>query len=145
MMNTRLLDGAVYVSTKNGTHLSSEKTPASSLTIYVLINISAPAFRWRGHHVFWSPIHPSDRSAITQVTDKPKVHPSWEVSGHFLENAWKERPTKIVCWCILTTFRTDFNFNCNFDIVERAKFGVSGHFLENAWNEWSEICHTDVS
>ena len=34
------------------------------------------------------------------------------VSGHFLENAWREWPEilrcwNFACWCILTTFRTD--------------------------------------
>ena len=38
------------------------------------------------------------RPAITQVTVRPIVHPSvWEVSRHYLENAWKNCLTGIVC------------------------------------------------
>ena len=46
------------------------------------------------------------------------------------------------CWCILTTFRTDyimvtvcrfFEFWCYFDLVKRVKFGVSRHFGHALW------------
>ena len=58
------------------------------------------------------------------------------------------------CWCILTTFRTDyiivrvcwyFKFWCYFDFVKWVKFVVTGYFLENKWREWPEILYADVA
>ena len=58
------------------------------------------------------------------------------------------------CWCILTTFRTNWimvavcrfsSFWCYFDLVKPVKFGVAGHFQEIAWKEYAEILHADVS
>ena len=56
----------------------------------------------------------------------------------------------MVCYCILTTFRSDhlmvtvWWFWCYFDLVKRIKFGVSRHFLENPWRKWREMLHADV-
>ena len=59
-----------------------------------------------------------------------------------------------VCWCIMTTYRTDYImvtvgwfsfFWRHFDLVKWVKFGVSGHFRENAWREWPEILYADVT
>ena len=70
--------------------------------------------------------------------------------GKFMEGmAWN-----FVCWCILTTFKSDnilvmvcwfSSFWYHFDLVKQVKFSVSRYFPENAWREWLEILHADVS
>ena len=52
----------------------------------------------------------------------------------------------LVCWCIVTTSRTDYilvvvclfsPFWHYFDLVKLVKFEVSGPFLENTWEVWT--------
>ena len=59
---------------------------------------------------------------------------------------------KFTCWCILTTFGTDYvlitvcwlsSFWLHSDLMRQVRFLVSGHFLENAWEECSEIWYPD--
>ena len=80
----------------------------------------------------------------------PSIHPSREVSGHFLENAWRELPQMLhadASWphaklIRLWSWSVDFlKFWCYFDIVKRIKFRVSRHFPGNAWREWPKILH----
>ena len=76
------------------------------------------------------------------------------VSGHFLENAWREWPEiwyAAVSWPHSELIRLwlrsgDFsNFGAIFDLVKRVKFWVSRHFLKNPWRKWPEILLADVS
>ena len=85
---------------------------------------------------------------------RPSVCPSGEVSGHLLENAWREwseilhvnvswKPSELVRpWSWSVDFFKLWHY---FDLVKRVKFGVSRHFLENAWREWPELLHVYVS
>ena len=55
----------------------------------------------------------------------------------------------VVCWCILTTFRTDkllvtvcffSSFWRNFDSLKQVEFGGYGHFFENTGMAWNLAC-----
>ena len=73
------------------------------------------------------------------------------VSGHFLENAWREWPEMLMyldhlqTWLVQGHGLLTFVILAVFDLVKRVKFGVSGHFPEYAWREWPEIWYAAVS